>query len=122
MGLMGRMGAPPPSWSTRRGVALQTQGAMPPNDDEDGLRAGHPQGADQGQRKGHPQGVERKDTLKVLNEKDILKVLDELDTLKVLGKMDTVKASSRADTIKVLQQHYLLEKCNVLAKDVVKAM
>ena len=50
---MGRMGAPPSSWSTRRGVALQTQG-MPPNDDEDDLRAGHPQGAGQGQRAVHP--------------------------------------------------------------------
>ena len=66
---MGRGGAPSSSWSTRRGVALQTQGAMPPNDDEDDLRAGHPQGAGQGQRAVHPQGVERDDTLKVLNEK-----------------------------------------------------
>ena len=51
---MGRMGAPS-SWSTRRGVALQTQGAMPSNDDED-LR--YPQDAGQGQRDVHPQGVD----------------------------------------------------------------
>ena len=51
---MGRMGAPS-SWSTRRGVALQTQGAMPSNDDED-LR--HPQDAGQGQHAVHPQGVD----------------------------------------------------------------
>lgn len=44
-------------------------------------------------------------------------MLNELHTLK-----DAVKVSSRADTIEVLQQYYLLEKCNVLAKDVVKAM
>ena len=52
---MGRMGAPS-SWSTRRGVALQTQGAMPSNNDED-LR--YHQGAGQGQRDGHHQGVGR---------------------------------------------------------------
>ena len=71
---MGRMSAPS-SWSTRRGVALQTQGAMPSNDDEDlrypqdagqGQHAVHPQGVDlrhpqdagQGQRNVHPQGVD----------------------------------------------------------------
>ena len=42
---MGRMSAPS-NWSTRRGVALQTQGAMLSNDDED-LR--HPQDVGQGQ-------------------------------------------------------------------------
>ena len=63
---MGRMSAPS-SWSTRRGVALQTQGAMPSNDDEDlrypqdagqgqGLR--YPQDAGQGRREVHPQGVD----------------------------------------------------------------
>ena len=52
---MGRMSAPS-SWSTRRGAALQTQGAMPPDDDED-LR--HPQDAGQGRREVHPQGVDR---------------------------------------------------------------
>ena len=51
---MGRMSAPS-SWSTRRGVALQTQGAMPSNDDED-LR--HPQDVGQGQHAVHPQGVD----------------------------------------------------------------
>ena len=51
---MGRMSAPS-SWSTRRGVALQTQGAMPSNDDED-LR--HPQDVGQGQHAIHPQGVD----------------------------------------------------------------
>ena len=69
---MGRMSAPPSSWSTRRGVALQTQGARPPNDDEDdlrhpgqGRRPVHPQGVERDEhhqgvgRKGHPQGVER---------------------------------------------------------------
>ena len=66
--------------------------------------------------------LNEKDTLKGLNEKDTLKVLNELDTLKVLGKMAAVKVSIRADTLKVLQQHYLLEKCNVLARDVVKTM
>ena len=50
------------------------------------------------------------------------KVSNGLDTTKVLGKMDAVKVTSRADTIEVLQQHYLLEKCNILAKGVVKAM
>ena len=52
---MGRMSAPS-SWSTRRGVALQTQGAMPSNDDED-LR--HPQDVGQGRHAVHPQGVDR---------------------------------------------------------------
>ena len=63
---MGRMSAPS-SWSTRRGVALQTQGAMPSNDDEDlrypqdagqgqGLR--YPKDAGQGRREVHPQGVD----------------------------------------------------------------
>ena len=63
---MGRMSAPS-SWSTRRGVALQTQGAMPSNDDEDlrhpqdagqGQDLRYPQDAGQGQQAGHPQGVE----------------------------------------------------------------
>ena len=49
------------------------------------------------------------------------KVSNGLDTTKVLGKMDAVKVSSKLDTTKVSQQHYLLEKCNVLARDVVKA-
>ena len=84
---MGRMSAPS-SWSTRRGVALQTQGAMPPDDDEDlrhpqdvgqgqdlrypqdagqgrcevhpqGVDLRHPQDVGQGQRAGHPQGVDQ---------------------------------------------------------------
>ena len=56
----GRMGAPPSSWSTRRGVALQTQGAMRPQGVE---RAGHHQGVGQDGRRqgveqgGHHQGV-----------------------------------------------------------------
>ena len=131
---MGRMGAPS-SWSTRRGVALQTQGAMPSNDDED-LR--YPQDAGQGNRLDTINVLDEMDTIEVLDKMDTIKVLDEMDTIKVLDVMDTIQVLCEMDTIKVLsemdtlkvlnqlgttevpQRRYLLEKCNVLAKGVVK--
>ena len=94
---MGRMSAPS-SWSTRRGVALQTQGAMPSNDDEDlrhpqdvgqGRHAVHPQGVDlrqypqdvgQGRHAVHPQGVDLRASSRCWTRSrpsDILKMLDQ---------------------------------------------
>ena len=78
------------------------------------------------------------DTLKVSNNVDTLKVLDvigtlkvssKIGTLKVSSKLGTLKVSSKMNTLKVLnklgtievsQQGYLLEKCNVLARGMVK--
>ena len=94
---MGRMSAPS-SWSTRRGVALQTQGAMPSNDDEDlrypqdagqgqhavqiqGVDLRHPQDAGQGRREVHPQGVDLRQYSQDVGQgqgmQDTLKVLDQ---------------------------------------------
>ena len=54
---MGRVGAQPTSWSTtRRGVALQTQEAMP--NEEGDLRAGHHRGVGRDLQGEHHRGVE----------------------------------------------------------------
>jgi len=51
---------------------------------------------------------------------DTLKVLDVMGTLKVSSEMNTLKVLNKLGTIEVSQQGYLLEKCNVLARDMVK--
>ena len=64
--------------------------------------------------------VNKLDTLKVSNNVDTLKVLDVMGTLKVSSKMNTLKVLNKLGTIEVSQQGYLLEKCNVLARGMVK--
>ena len=61
-----------------------------------------------------------KDTLKVSNDMDTLKVSDVIGTLKVSSKMNTLKVLRELGTTEVSQRNYLLEKCNVLARYMVK--